>query len=93
MNLLRDIQASLLDENSKLSAVLLKFQYLARKLEDADLENWVKNEIEGYPEGTNLPEYRKIGILQSASFRDSFGNGVDNFLLLPALIKEQASEE
>jgi len=41
---------------------------LARKLEDADLENWVKNEIEGYPEGTNLPEYRKIGISQSASF-------------------------
>lgn len=40
MNLLHDIQSNLLDENNNLNAILLKLQFLAKKLEDTALENW-----------------------------------------------------
>jgi len=70
MGFLHEIQASLLDEKADLSAVLLKVRLLAAKLGSHPLEEWVKYESEGYPEGVPIPAYRRVSVAYSGDFSD-----------------------
>ena len=45
---------------AELSLVLMKVQAIASKFENERLRNWYKNEIEGYRDKNNIPDYRKI---------------------------------
>lgn len=45
---------------AELSLVLMKVQAIASKFENERLRNWYKNEIEGYRDNNNIPDYRKI---------------------------------
>ena len=60
MNLLGDIQASLLVPDSDIAPILLKLRFLASRLGSTPLQEWVKYEAQGYPEEIDVPDYRQL---------------------------------
>jgi hypothetical protein len=68
VSLLREIQAAVIEPDSKVGMLRL----LASRLGSHPLEEWVKHESEGYPKGIPVPEYRKLG----ASYTGTFTDGV-----------------
>lgn len=91
MALLHDIQAALLDDKVGVGAILLKLRFLASKLGVSNLEDWVKNEAEGYSREQDVPEYRKTTL----TFTGTFSNGyqtLNNVSVPPYLIRKLASD-
>jgi hypothetical protein len=93
MSLLREIQTSVMQENSPIGPILLKLRFLASRLGSDLLEDWVKHEAEGYPNGIEVPEYRKLTIRYSGTFTGGFGSGMQNAPIPPALIEEFCGEQ
>lgn len=60
MNILEQIQESLLDRNELLTDTLRKAKILAHKLKSEELQNWVSLELNGYKSVDELPDYRVI---------------------------------
>lgn len=58
MELIGDIINSLVDEKSSLKSALLKTKVLAKRINNAELSNWINNEINGYSNREELPKYR-----------------------------------
>ncbi len=48
------------NENCSLTEALLKTQVLLHRLGKKELAEWVKYELNGYPDGANIPDYRKL---------------------------------
>jgi len=88
MSLLKEIQQSLLDEESDLRAVLLKLKFLAAKLGSDVLEDWISHESEGYPDNVDVPDYRKIEAVFHGSFVGSYGREIKNVPIPNAIIKK-----
>jgi len=91
MALLHDIQAALLDEKVGVGAILLKLRFLASKLGVNNLEDWVKNEAEGYPRDAAAPDYRKTTL----SYTGTFSNGyqtLSKVSVAPYLIRKEAGD-
>lgn len=92
MSLLREIQETLLRPGQDIAPVLLKLRLLASRLGSEQLEDWVKYELEGYPDEVELPPYRKIGVSYTATFSGPFGSGIQNAPIPPYLIKKFAGD-
>lgn len=60
MNLLKEIQDSAVDQNRSLSEILRKCKVLAARIDSSELEHWLVWESNGYPEVTELPDYRRV---------------------------------
>ena len=73
--------------------ILLKLRFLASRLGSDTLEDWVKHELEGYPEGVEVPDYRKIGASYTATFSGPFGSGIRNAPIPPYLIEKYAGKQ
>ena len=58
MNLLNEIIDALSSQNGSLTDALLKTKVLLHKIGHQELVEWVNNELNGYPDGGNIPEYR-----------------------------------
>lgn len=56
--LLRQIQDSASDHSVPVTDLLRKALILAKRLDYQPLGNWAERELEGYPPGAELPEYR-----------------------------------
>jgi len=56
--LLDEIIAALGGENSSLTDALLKTKILLHQINKKELVQWVNNELNGYPDGADLPPYR-----------------------------------
>lgn len=78
MNLLRDIQLAAIDGASDLETLLRKCRVLASRLKLDDFQNWVQWELDGYPQGVNLPDYRKFDCQCYGHFSGPFGSGLRN---------------
>jgi hypothetical protein len=72
MSLLSEIQESLLVEGASLEFPLLKLRVLASRMGSDVLEDWVRHEIAGYPEGVEVPDYRRTGIIFRGTFANDF---------------------
>ena len=93
MSLLHEIQASVMQEtNIDVGQVLLKLRFLSSRLGSDLLEEWIKYELDGYPEGIPVPDYRKIGVSYTGIFSGAFGSGLNNVPIPLALIKKIAGE-
>lgn len=91
MALLHDIQASLIDDKAPLGPILLKIKFLAAKLGNHTLADWVKHETEGYPQDVAVPEYRIAGITYQGNFTN--GGWVLKGTQVPgAIVKKYANE-
>lgn len=58
MNLLNEIIEALSSQSGSLTDALLKTKVLLHKIGHQELVGWVNNELNGYPNDNNLPEYR-----------------------------------
>jgi len=72
MNLLHQIQATLLDDNASVGSALLKLRFLASRLGNDLLEDWVRHETEGYLKEAAVPEYRRSRITYTGTFTNGY---------------------
>lgn len=70
MELINTIINELIDAEKSLSNPLLKTAFLAHKIKNVQLSEWVNSELKGYNDETTLPPYRKI----KANIRGTFIN-------------------
>lgn len=92
MSLLQEIQTAILTENSNVGTILLKLKFLASKLGNDVLEDWVNHESEGYPDEVDVPDYRKMGVTYTGSFSGSYGREVKNAPIPSALVQKFGGE-
>ena len=92
MNLLQEIQESIINEKIELGPILLKLHLLAARLGSSELEEWVKFESEGYPVDAPLPDYRKIPVEYAGTFSSSFGGRIENAPIPPHLVEKFAGK-
>lgn len=58
--LVLDLQSDALDSSVRCSDLLRKALVVSRKLDVANIENWIRSELNGYDEHSEIPEYRRI---------------------------------
>lgn len=68
--LIDEIIDILSDESKSLSEALLKTQVLLHKVGKKELAEWVRQELNGYPQEADLPEYRMLHANVLANFRN-----------------------
>jgi hypothetical protein len=94
MSLLREIQATAVDSSSDIATLLRKCKILAFRLGNDDFKNWIDQELNGYSEISDLPQYRKISVQSGGHFSGPFGSGLNNApipsLCLPETIKRNS---
>lgn len=59
-SLVLELQRDALDKSVNTGDLLRKALVVARKLKVTDIVEWISNELNGYPEGAEIPEYRKL---------------------------------
>ena len=93
MSLLREIQASVMQQTDiDVGLVLLKLRFLASRLGSDLLEEWIKHEMDGYPEGIPVPKYRKMDVTYTGMFTDPYGHGLNDVPIPLASIEKHAGE-
>ncbi len=70
MSLLHEIQNELAMGASDIKKVLLKCKILAARLGSEEFAQWINWELNGYPDGEPIPQYRHLTITYYASFTD-----------------------
>jgi len=91
MALLHEILTQLLDKEVEIGPILLRIKFLAARLGNHTLADWVKHETEGYPDNVAVPDYRVVGI----TYEGNFTNGVTVITGTPvsgAVIRKHAND-
>jgi hypothetical protein len=82
VSLLREIQAAAIDEKTSVTTLLLKCQLLAARVSHDEFARWVDFELNGYPPGSELPEYRRQGLGRAVGTFSGFGGSSMNGVTL-----------
>ena len=94
MSLIGDIRSDLINESAKLANTLRKAKILANDLGSPEFREWVDYELNGYPNITKVPSYRRSGTHNFGTFTGSFNSMAKNVILpthnLPDPVKEFA---
>jgi len=93
MSLLYQIQESVIQEGCDLGSVLLKLRLLASRLGSNVLEEWVRHESDGYPNGAEVPPYRIICVSFRGTFSGPGGSAIRNAPIPSYLIEQHAGEK
>ncbi|MBD9402286.1 hypothetical protein [Comamonas sp. CMM02] len=92
MSLLRQIQDAAIDSSIDLPTLLRKCKVLAARLGNDDFKRWIDNELSGYENIDDLPEYRILSVNSKGHFSGAFGSGLRNadipLLCLPEDLRE-----
>lgn len=72
MTLLQDIVASATQDNCDLPSLLRKALVLAARLRNSELKTWLGYELNGYPEESLVPAYRRAETISYGFFADRF---------------------
>lgn len=72
MKLISQIIEDLTEDNKSLNASLLKTKVLADKMNNDSVFAWVNNELNGYPNVNELPEYRILPASATGTFANRF---------------------
>lgn len=67
--------------NHKLSDVLMRAKVLAHQLRGRKFRDWINNEINGYPNKSDLPPYRILNANLFGDFGGSFGSSMTHVSL------------
>lgn len=78
MTLLREIQDAAVDASTSVATLLRKCKLLAARLGATELAQWVESELDGYPDGAQLPPYREFTVNSKGNFSGPFGSGLKN---------------
>jgi hypothetical protein len=93
MSLLREIQASLMEQGQEIGPILLKLRFLASRLGSDPLAEWVRFESEGYPNDAELPDYRVLGVIYTVDTSGYGGSGMRNAPVPSALVKQHGGKD
>jgi AbiTii len=88
MSLLREIQTEVANADSDLAAVLRKCKILAARLGSEEFGEWLSWELNGYPEGKEVPAYRRLNVNYFANFMNVAWNAPKQPFLWPVLGKD-----
>lgn len=92
MNAFNQLRSAVVDSTNSLADVLRKAKLLAYSLGDQRFKEWVNHELNGYPGGTTVPEYRRLSIPSLGTFVGPIGAIVKNQILptynLPDSLKD-----
>lgn len=72
MALLQDIVASATQEDCDVPSLLRKALVLASRLRNDELKTWVNHELNGYSDGSQVPEYRHADVISYGFFADRY---------------------
>ena len=92
MGLLQEIQEAVISDQKEIGPLLYKLRFLASRLGNDPLEDWIRHELDGYPQDVDVPSYRIIGVSYTATFFGPFNSGVQNAPIPPALIEKFAND-
>lgn len=81
-----------MEQDQDIGPILLKLRYLASRLGDNVLEDWVRHESEGYPSEAELPDYRIVGVTYKVDTSGPFGSGMRNAPVPSALVEQFGGE-
>ncbi|MGB3510746.1 MAG: hypothetical protein WBA93_16235 [Microcoleaceae cyanobacterium] len=89
MSLLRRIQDATVDPKFELSDVLRMCKILAARLEHPAFKEWIEQELNGYEDEKQVPDYRILNNLEcQGNFFGSFGSGWKNCQIPLELLPE-----
>jgi hypothetical protein len=86
--LLNEIIAMATDDTKSLSSLLRKCLVLAHQIKNERLKNWANQELNGYMDSSDLPDYRVIPADAKGQFVASFGR--EATLPIPSLVLEKS---
>lgn len=92
MSLLREIQDTAIDSNTKITVLLRKCKVLAARLGSPEFKQWVENELSGYENIETLPEYRILQVNSKGHFSGPFQSGLRNADIPLSCIDEEFRE-
>jgi hypothetical protein len=93
MTLLQEIiQSAVNGSNADVSNLLRKCKILAVKLGNEEFKRWVDNELTGYKNREDLPQYRILTVGSYGYFAGFFGSGVNNMPISPSCLPAEVRE-
>ena len=96
LSLLRDIQDSAINSEIEISTVLRKCKVLSARLGNLKFKRWVEQELNGYNDIDDLPNYRALTVQSKGHFSGPFGSGIKNgdipLTCLPKELRESLSK-
>jgi len=82
-----------LGEDKPIKGILLKAQIVASKLNNNDFKTWIENEQNGYPDASNLPDYRVLNAIVKADLSITFSGYVRNYTIPAGIYDDPIIEE
>ena len=93
MSLLRQIQDATVDPKYQLADILRMCKILAARLGHNDFKKWIEQELNGYENLEQLPDYRILRNLGCrGNFFGSFGAGIKNAPIPTTYLPEDFKE-
>lgn len=83
-DIIERIQQDILNPAVPLADIFLKAKLLAHQLKNEEFKQWVKHEVDGYPEAILVPDYRKLPVESLGTF----SNGVYTHSNQPMMLSE-----
>ena len=90
-SLLKDIRNAVLDTDAPIANVVRKCAVLGTQLKNNDLRDWALQELNGYDNENDVPEYRKIMAPLQGNFAGPFGTGYTNITVPAMNLPQEAS--
>lgn len=82
-----------LGKDKPIKGILLKAQIVASKLNNNDFKTWIENEQNGYPDASNLPDYRVLNAIVKADLSIPFSGYVRNYTIPAGIYDDPIIEE
>jgi len=92
MDLVRRVRDEIVDTEVSVSATLRRAKILAAFLDNKEVRTWVDRELGGYPEGTELPSYRKLKSPALGDFTSRYIGSITGHQLPISLLPEPFKE-
>ncbi|MBU0569659.1 hypothetical protein KKB40_02660, partial [Patescibacteria group bacterium] len=96
MSLLRDIQNAAVSSEVEISTVLRKCKVLSARLGNKEFKKWIDQELNGYEDKDDLPNYRILTVQSKGHFSGPFNSGMRNgdisLICLPKKFRESLSK-
>ncbi len=92
MSLLREIQDAAISSDVELTTLLRKCKVLAARLGNKEFKVWVDNELSGYKDTADLPDYRILEVNSKGHFAGPFSSALNNADIPLSCIPEKYRE-
>lgn len=75
--MIKDLIKQIAYEEITISKALTIAKIIAKKIENTDFEEWIKNELNGYPSDDMVPDYRQMFCVVKGEICDQWGGSLE----------------